>query len=53
MKTLKKPTAIKLMTRFDNELKNILANDLKVFAANNPFLMRNKQANMQQTLSVA
>lgn len=41
------------MTRFDNELKNILANDLKLFTIKNPFLMRNKQANVQNTLSVA
>ena len=53
MKTLRKPRTIKLMTRFDSELKNILTNDLKVFTTKNPFLIRNKQANLQQTLSVA
>jgi hypothetical protein len=53
MKTINKPAVIKLMTRFDNELKNIISNDLKVFTIKNPFLIRNKQANLQPTLSVA
>ena len=53
MKTYKKPAASKLLTRFDNELKNLLTNDLKLFMAKNPFLMLKKQAMVQSTLSVA
>ena len=53
MKTQTKPAASKLMTRFDNELKSLLTNDLKLFMAKNPFLMSNKQAMIQQELSVA
>lgn len=53
MKTQTKPAANKLMTRFDNELKNLLTSDLKLFMAKNPFLMSNKQAIIQQQLSVA
>ena len=53
MKTYKKPAASKLLTRFDNELKNLLTNDLKLFMAKNPFLMLKKQAMEQSTLSVA
>ena len=53
MKTLTKPAANKLMTRFDNELKSLLTNDLKLFMAKNPFIMSNKQAIIQQELSVA
>jgi hypothetical protein len=52
MKTINQPAVSKLMTRFDNELKNILSNDLKLFTTQNPFLMRNKQAKLQ-TLSIA
>ncbi len=53
MKTQTKSSGSKLMTRFDNELKNLLTSDLKLFMAKNPFIMSNKQAIMQQTLSVA
>jgi hypothetical protein len=53
MKTRKTPAVSKLINRFDNELKKILTNDLKVFMTNNPFLIRNKQAAIQQKLSVA
>jgi hypothetical protein len=53
MKTYKKPAASKLLTRFDNELKNLLMDDLKSFMAKNPFLARRKQAMAQQSLSVA
>ncbi|HEY8784208.1 MAG TPA: hypothetical protein VIM16_21445 [Mucilaginibacter sp.] len=53
MKTHRKAAVSRLTIRFDNELKNILTNDLKLFMARNPFLTRNKQAIVQQTLSVA
>jgi len=53
MKALKKPVASKLLIRFDSELKDLLLNDLMAFATKNPFLIRNKQAATQQTLSVA
>jgi len=53
MKTQNTPAISKLMTRFDNELKNILTDDLKLFTTRHQFLIRNKQAKLQQTLSVA
>ena len=53
MKTYNKPVVSKLLIRFDNELKNILTKDLKSFMAKNPFLISNKQAIIQQELSVA
>ena len=53
MKTINKPSASKLSARFDKELKDLLSNDLRLFMAKNPFLMRNKQAMVQPTLSVA
>jgi hypothetical protein len=46
MKAYNEPAASKMIMRFDNELKRLLANDL------NPFLMRKKQA-LANTLSVA
>lgn len=53
MKTINQPAVSKLITRFDNELKNILTNDLKLFTTQNPFLIRNKRAKVLQTLSLA
>jgi hypothetical protein len=53
MKVIKNTSATRLLTRFDNELKNILTKDLKAFAANNTFFMGNKQATTRSTLSVA
>ncbi len=53
MKTLNKPATHKLSVKFDKELKNLLSKDLKLFMAKNPFLLRNKQAMAQQTLSIA
>lgn len=50
MKTTKK--AMKLMSRFDAELKNILTGELAAFSARNRFLSRRQQDN-QQNLSVA
>jgi len=35
MKTYNKPATSKLLARFDNELKRMLMEDLKVFRANN------------------
>ena len=48
-----KPSASKLLAKIDNELKNLLASDLRKFLSNNPFLAGKKQAMVQQTLSVA
>jgi len=55
MKTLKKPATSKLMTRFDNELRNLLSEDLKAFRMKNSFLNNNynNQAAAQQQLSAA
>ena len=53
MKTSTKPAASKLLIRFDNELKNILTNDLKIFMEKNPFLMNKKQALTPQLMAVA
>ncbi|HEY5325618.1 MAG TPA: hypothetical protein VIJ27_01350 [Mucilaginibacter sp.] len=53
MKTYKKAAVGKLLIRFDNELKNILTKDLNSFMVKNPFLISNKQAIIQQELSVA
>ncbi|MGZ3873647.1 MAG: hypothetical protein ACXVJD_12055 [Mucilaginibacter sp.] len=53
MKTNRKPAASKLLTKFDSELMNILANDLKSFMSKNPFLASKKQAMEQSVLSVA
>jgi|HubBroStandDraft_4_1064222.scaffolds.fasta_scaffold557284_1 hypothetical protein len=53
MKTQNTPPVSRLLIRFDNELKNILTKDLKSFMAKNPFLLSNKQAIIQQELSVA
>ncbi|MDF2433755.1 MAG: hypothetical protein JWP44_3386 [Mucilaginibacter sp.] len=53
MKTYKKPAASKLLIRYDIELKNLLASDLKSFMDRNPFLASRKQAIAPHTLSVA
>jgi hypothetical protein len=47
MKTNKKPAVTKLLIRFDNELKNLLAKDLK------SFLLSKQQGLMQSTFSAA
>jgi hypothetical protein len=44
MKAYNKPATSKLVTRFDNELKNLLMEDLKAFREPNQFLPSNKQA---------
>jgi hypothetical protein len=48
MKTLKKSSASKLLTRFDNELKILLMNDLNsVRDIKSQFLHSNLQARLQ------
>jgi hypothetical protein len=44
MKTYKKPATSKLITRFDNELKNLLMEDLKTFRAKNQFYYNHRAA---------
>jgi hypothetical protein len=44
MKTYTKRTTSKLITRFDNELKNLLMEGLKSFREHNQFSTSNKQA---------
>ena len=51
MKTYNKPSTSKLVTRFDNELRNLLMEDLKAFRSKNKFAAANKQA--QQSLTAA
>jgi len=53
MKTYKRPSATKLLIRFDNELKELLTSDLNSFMEKNRFYSSNKQATTQHTLSVA
>lgn len=53
MKTYNKPSTSKLATRFDNELKNILMEDLKAFRDKHRFITGNKQAPVQQSLTAA
>ena len=53
MKTYKRPSATKLLIRFDNELKDLLTRDLNSFMEKNRFYSSNKQATTQHTLSVA
>ena len=48
MKIYQKPATSKLMTRFDNELRNLIMEDLKAFRAKNPFLNNNNQATEKQ-----
>jgi hypothetical protein len=47
MKTYNKAAISKLVTRFDNELKNILMEDLKAFRNRNKFITATKQANLK------
>ncbi len=44
MKTIKQPATSKLVNRFDNELKNLLMEDLKVFRERNQFKGNNQAA---------
>ena len=53
MKAYKKISTSKLVTRFDDELKNLLMEDLRSFKAKNQFLNLNQRAIAQQTLTAA
>ncbi|MBB5396096.1 hypothetical protein [Mucilaginibacter sp. AK015] len=53
MKAYKKPAASKLLTRFDNDLKTLLMEDLRSFRERNQFSSSNKQAAVTQQLSAA
>lgn len=53
MKTYNKPATSKLLTRFDNELRNIIMEDLKAFRERNKFITGNKQAPAQLNLVAA
>jgi len=53
MQTSKKTATRKLLIRFDNELKNLLSSDLKLFMAKNPFMVSKKQLAVKQELTVA
>ena len=44
MKTAKQPATSKLVTRFDNDLRNLLMEDLKVFREKNQFKGNNQAA---------
>jgi len=46
MKTYNKPATSKLLVRFDNELKQLLMEDLKVFRTKN--ILSNNQPAIQQ-----
>lgn len=48
MKTFNKPATSKLATRFDNELKTLLMEDLKVLRERNQFVNSNKRAPVRQ-----
>jgi len=47
MKTLQKPATSKLITRFDNELRTLLMEDLKAFREKNSYLNNNQAAEKQ------
>lgn len=53
MKAQYKPATSKLVTRFDNELKNLLMEDLKAFRERNQFTSSNKQKAAQPQLVAA
>ena len=42
MKSYNRTAPSKLIKKFDDELKNLLANDLQSFMGRNPFFMRRK-----------
>ena len=48
MKTYKRPATSKLFTRFDNELKNLLMEDLKAFRTKTQFINSNNQSAQQK-----
>ena len=53
MKSYNKTAPSKLIKKFDDELKNLLANDLQLFMGRNPFFMRRKLAMAPNNLFVA
>lgn len=53
MKTYTKPATSKLVTRFDNELKSLLMEDLRSFKEKSQHPSSNNQVSMQQQLSAA
>ena len=53
MKTYNTPSTSKLVARFDNELKKLLMEDLKVFKERNQFYNANNQADQKQQLKAA
>ena len=53
MKTYNTPSTSKLVARFDNELKKLLMEDLKVFKERNQFYNANNQAAQKQQLKAA
>jgi hypothetical protein len=53
MKVIKNTAATKLLNRFDKELRNLLTNDLRLFADNNIFSISTKRVTVQPTLYVA
>ena len=53
MKTYNKPSTSKLVARFDNELKKLLMEDLKVFKGRNQFYNANNQDAQKQQLKAA
>ncbi|MDO3642328.1 hypothetical protein [Mucilaginibacter sp. L3T2-6] len=53
MKSYNKTAPSKLLAKFDNELKDLLASDLKSFMNRNPFFLRRKLAMANNTLFVA
>ena len=48
MKTYNKPATSKLVASFDNELKKLLMEDLKVYRERNQFVLSNNQAQVRQ-----
>lgn len=53
MKNHKTPSASKLITRFENQLLDILLEDFRNFRVKNSFKQNKQQAAAQQTLSAA
>lgn len=53
MKSYNRTAPSKLIKKFDDELKNLLANDLQSFMSRNPFFLRRKLAMAPNNLFVA
>jgi len=52
MEIFSKPSTSKLVTGFDNQLKNMLLEDLKAFMAKIKFITSNIQASATQSLPI-